>query len=268
MAEELAATGRPADAAALYADYVGDAEAAVAHLLQAHAWREALRTAYRCFAAGWVGSCRLPCCCASALLAVCCEAESLECECDGRCFEQLTTLSARHLHDWWRAELITGCSKQLTHMPLARIIAHLTHGIGFHSLHLSQGLLPGRGLVADSHHPGVHMCAFTTPACMFPSQVCARRSGGCRRRAGRSQRCGGAGGGHGGRHRAHRQVPGALQGRAGQACRHAGDAATVDMHFAVSAGQNRTSRPAWTSCCHMWSSVPNDVSRRQIVVEF
>jgi hypothetical protein len=47
MAEELAATGRPADAAALYGDYAGDAEAAVAHHLQAHAWREALRTAYR-----------------------------------------------------------------------------------------------------------------------------------------------------------------------------------------------------------------------------
>jgi hypothetical protein len=56
MAEELAATGRPADAAALYADYVNDAEAAVAHLLQAHAWRDALRTAYRCFATGWGGS--------------------------------------------------------------------------------------------------------------------------------------------------------------------------------------------------------------------
>lgn len=52
MAEELAATGRPADAAALYADYAGNAEAAVAHLLQAHAWREALRAAYRYFAAG------------------------------------------------------------------------------------------------------------------------------------------------------------------------------------------------------------------------
>lgn len=56
MAEELAATGRPADAAALYGDYAGDAEAAVAHLLQAHAWREALRTAYRWFAVGWAGS--------------------------------------------------------------------------------------------------------------------------------------------------------------------------------------------------------------------
>ena len=52
MAEELAATGRPADAAVLYADYAGNAEAAVAHLLQAHAWREALRAAYRYLAAG------------------------------------------------------------------------------------------------------------------------------------------------------------------------------------------------------------------------
>jgi hypothetical protein len=78
MAEELAATGRPADAAALYADYVNDAEAAVAHHLQAHAWREALRTAYRCFAAGWAGSRQLPCCCTSALLALLSAAESLD----------------------------------------------------------------------------------------------------------------------------------------------------------------------------------------------
>jgi hypothetical protein len=57
MAEELAATGRPADAAALYAEYASDAEAAVAHLLQAHAWREALRTAYRCSAVSAMPRC-------------------------------------------------------------------------------------------------------------------------------------------------------------------------------------------------------------------
>lgn len=51
MADELGATGRPADAAVLLADYLGDVEGAVGRLLQAQAWREALRTAYR-FARG------------------------------------------------------------------------------------------------------------------------------------------------------------------------------------------------------------------------
>lgn len=47
MADELGATGRPADAAVLLADHLGDVEGAVGRLLQAQAWREALRTAYR-----------------------------------------------------------------------------------------------------------------------------------------------------------------------------------------------------------------------------
>jgi hypothetical protein len=52
------------------------------------------------------------------------------CECDGRCFEQLTYTSARQLHDWWRAERGCRCSEQPTHMPLARLVAHLNAVLG------------------------------------------------------------------------------------------------------------------------------------------
>lgn len=49
MGEELAASGRLREAAALAADYGGGPAAplAVGRLLQAHAWREALATSYR-----------------------------------------------------------------------------------------------------------------------------------------------------------------------------------------------------------------------------
>ena len=46
--EELAGMGHPADAAALAAEYLSDADNAVALLSQARQWREALRVAYRC----------------------------------------------------------------------------------------------------------------------------------------------------------------------------------------------------------------------------
>ena len=47
LAEDLAAAGRFAESATLLADYTGDAAGAVGRLVQAEAWREALRTAYR-----------------------------------------------------------------------------------------------------------------------------------------------------------------------------------------------------------------------------
>lgn len=47
MAEEMAGVGRLAESAALLLEYGGAAEAAVARLAQAEAWREALRVAYR-----------------------------------------------------------------------------------------------------------------------------------------------------------------------------------------------------------------------------
>ena len=47
LAEDLAAAGRFAESATLLADYAGDAAGAVGRLVQAEAWREALRTAYR-----------------------------------------------------------------------------------------------------------------------------------------------------------------------------------------------------------------------------
>lgn len=48
MLEELSGMGHSADAAALAADYLSDADNAVALLSQARQWREALRVAYRC----------------------------------------------------------------------------------------------------------------------------------------------------------------------------------------------------------------------------
>ena len=48
MVEELSGMGHPADAAALTAEYLSDADNAVALLSQARQWREALRVAYRC----------------------------------------------------------------------------------------------------------------------------------------------------------------------------------------------------------------------------
>lgn len=47
MMEELSGMGQSADAAALAAEYLSDADNAVALLSQARQWREALRIAYR-----------------------------------------------------------------------------------------------------------------------------------------------------------------------------------------------------------------------------
>ena len=53
MMEELSGMGHSADAAMLAADYLSDADNAVALLSQARHWREALRVAYRCAVLYW-----------------------------------------------------------------------------------------------------------------------------------------------------------------------------------------------------------------------